>query len=76
MDNNRRREVCANFQTDTEKLNIAMQSYRNISHVKDNEVDLNLTEYQSLLKKRVSLLSYIDIIYKLCIVLDEATVHN
>ena len=42
----------------------------------DNEVDLKLTEYQSLLAKRVYLLSYIEIFYKRCIVLHETTFHN
>ena len=36
-----RRKVCVNFQTDTDKLNI----YRNNLYLKDNEVDLKLTEY-------------------------------
>ena len=73
---NGRRKVCVNFQTDTDKLNIAVYRYRNNLYLKVNEVDLKLTEYQSLLAKRVYLLSYIDIFYKRCIVLDETTVHN
>ena len=71
-----RRKVCVNFQTDTDKLNIVVYRYRNNLYLKDNELDLNLSEYQSLLAKRVYLLSYIDIFYKRCIVLDETTVHN
>ena len=71
-----RRKVSVNFQTDTDKLNIVVYSYRNNSCLKDNEVDLKLTEYQSLLAKRVYLLSYIDTFYKRCIVLDETTIHN
>ena len=73
---NGRRKVCVNFQTDTDKLNIAVYRYRNSLYLKDNEVDLKMTKYQSLLAKQVYLLSYIDIIYKRCIVLDETTVHN
>ena len=73
---NGRRKVCANFQTDTDKLNIVMYRYRNNLYPNDNEIDLKLTEYQSPLAKRVYLLSYIDIFYKRCIVLDETTVHN
>ena len=78
MDNiyNGRRKVYVNFQTDTDKLNIVVYRYRNNLYLKDTEVDLKLTEYQSLLAKRVYLLSYIDIFYKRCIVLDETTVHN
>ena len=67
------RKVCVNFQTDTDKLNIVVYRYRNSLYLKDNEVDLKLTEYQSLEAKRVYLLSYIDIFYKRCIVLDETT---
>ena len=71
-----RRKVCVNFQTDTDKLNIVVYRYRNNLYLKDNETDVKLTEYQSLLAKRVYLLSYIDIFYKRCFVLDETTVHN
>ena len=73
---NGRRKVCVNFQTGTDKLNIAVYRYRNSLYLKDKEIDLNLTKYQSLLSKPVYLLSYIDIFYKRCIVLDETAVHN
>ena len=61
--------------TDTDKLKIVEYRYRKSLYLKDHEVDLMLTEYQSPLAKRVHLLSYIDILYNRCIVLDEATVH-
>ena len=70
------RKVCVNFQIDADKLIIVVYRYRNNLYLKDNEVDMKLSEYQSLLAKRVYLLSYIDIFYKRCIVLDETTVHN
>ena len=73
---NGRRKVCVNLETDTDKLNIVVYRYRNNLYLKDNELDLKLSEYQALLAKRVYLLSYIDIFYKRCIVLDETTVHN
>ena len=73
---NGRRKVCVNFQTVTDTLNIVVYRYRNNLYLKDNEVDLKLTEYQSRPAERVYLLSYIDIFYKRCIVLDETTVHN
>ena len=73
---NGRRKVCVNFQTDTDKLNFVVYRYRNNLYLKDNEIDLKLSEYQSLLAKRVYLLSYVDIFYERCIVLDETTVHN
>ena len=58
---NGRRKVCVKFQTDTDKLNIVVYRYRNNLYLKDNEVDLKLSENQSLLAKRVSFLSSIDI---------------
>ena len=70
------RKVCVNFQTDTDKLNIAVYRYRNSLYLKDNEGILKLTEIHSVLAKRVDHLSYIDIFYKRCIVLNETTVHN
>ena len=73
---NRRRKVCINFQTDTAKVNIVVYRYRNNTYLKDTEMNLKLTEYQKVLPKRVYLLSYIDILYKRCIVLDETTVYN
>ena len=73
---NGRSKACINFQTDTDKVNIVVYRYRNSSYLKVTEMDLRLTEYKKLLAKRVYLLSYIDIFYKRCIVLDETTFHN
>ena len=73
---NGRRKVCINFQTDADKVNIVIYRYRNNTYLKDAAMDLKLTEYEKLLAKRVYLLSYIDVFYKRCIVLDETTVHN
>ena len=73
---NGRRKVWVNFQTDTDKLIIVVYRYWNKLYLKDNEVDMKLTEYQTLLAKRVYLLSYNDILYKRCIMLDETTVRN
>ena len=73
---NGRRKVCVNFQSDTYKLNNVVYRHRNNLYLEDNEMDLKLTEYQSLLAKRVYLLSYIDIFNKRCIVLDKTTVHS
>ena len=42
---NGRRKVCVNFETDRDKLNIAVYRYRNNLYLKDNEVVLKLTEY-------------------------------
>ena len=73
---NGRRKVCINFQTDTDKVNVVVYRYRNITYLKETEMDLKLTEYKKLLAKGVYLLSYIDIFYKRCIALDETTVHK
>ena len=73
---NGRRKICVNFQTDTDKLNFVVYRYRNNLYLKDKEVDLELTEYQLLLAKRVYFLSCLEIFYKRCLVLDEKTVHN
>ena len=50
-----RRKVCVNFQTDTDKLNFVVYRYRNDLYLKDNELILKLSEYESLLAKRVYL---------------------
>ena len=73
---NGRKKICINFQTDTDKVNIVVYRYRNNTYLKDTEMELKLTEYKKILAKRVYPLSYIDIFYKRCIVLDETTVHN
>ena len=73
---NGRRKVWINFQFDTDKINIVVYRYGNNTYIKDTEMDLKLTEYKKHLAKRVYLMSYVDIFYKRCIVLDETTVHN
>ena len=73
---NGRRKVCFNFQTAADKVNIVVYRYRNNTYLKHTEMDLKLSEYKKLLVKRVYLLSYIDIFYKRCIVLDETTIHK
>ena len=74
--NNGRRKLCISFKTNTDKLNIVVYSYRNNTFVRETELELELAEYEKLLSKRVYLLSYIDVFFKRCIVLDETTVHN
>ena len=70
-----KRKVCISFKTDMDKLNIVVYRYRTNTYVKDTQMVLKLTEYEQLLSKRVYLLSYIDVFFKRCIVLDETTVH-
>ena len=50
---NGRRKVCISFKTDMDMLNIVNYLYRNITYVKDTEMELILTEYEKLLSKRV-----------------------
>ena len=59
-----------------DKLNIVVYRYLNNAYVKDTEMELKLTDYEKFLSKRVYLLSYIDVFFRRCIVLDEKTVHN
>ena len=59
-----------------DKLNIVVYRYRNNTYVKDTEMELQLTEYKIMLSKRVYLLSYIDVIFKRCIVMDETAAHT
>ena len=73
---NGRRKVCINFQTDTDKVNIVVYRYRNNTYLNDTEMDLKLSEYKKILAKPFYLLSYIDIFYKRCIVLDETTIQK
>ena len=73
---NGRRSVCVNFQTDTDRLDVVVYSYWNSLYFKNFEVDMKLTEYQSLLSRQVCLLSCIDTFDQQCIILDETTVHN
>ena len=49
------REVCVNFKTDTDNLNIVVYHYRNNLYLKDNEIDLKLTEYVTLGKTSSSI---------------------
>ena len=73
---NDRRNVCVNFQTDTDKLNTVVYRYQNSLYLEINGFALKLTGYQSFLAERVCLLNYIEIIFKSCILLDKTTVLN
>ena len=73
---NGRRKVCISFKTDIDELNIVVYGCRNNTYVEDTEMELKLSEYEKLSSERDYLLSYIDVFFKRCIVLDETTVHN
>ena len=70
------KNVCMSFQTVADKVKLVVYRYRNNTYLKDTKMELKLTEYKKVLTKRVYLLSYIDIFYKRCIVLDETNVQN
>ena len=69
---NGRRKICVGFQTDTDKVDIVVYRYRNNTYLKDTEFELKLTEYKTLLAKRLYLLSYWDTFCMRCINLDES----
>ena len=71
-----REKPCVNVKTVTDNLNSVVHRYRNKLYLKDDGNDLMMTEYQSLLAKRVCLLRYFDIFFKRCIVLDETLIHK
>ena len=48
-----RRKVSESFSTDMDKLSIVVCRYRNNTYVKDNGMELKLTELEKLLYKRV-----------------------
>ena len=73
---NGRRKFCVGFQTDIDKIEYVVYRYCNGTYLKDTEIKLKLAEYETLLAKRLYLLSYLDTFYKRCIVLDESTIHN
>ena len=69
-------KYASTFKLNSDKVNIVVYRYRNNTHLKDTEMNIKLTEYKTILAKRVYLLSYIVIFYKRCIVLDETTVYK
>ena len=73
---NGRRKVCICFKTDMNKLNIVAYRDRNNTDVKYTEMKLKVIEKEKLLSKLVYVLTYIDVFFRRCIVLDEITVHN
>ena len=72
---NGKRKVCVNFKTDTDKLTSHIYRYRNNLHLRDNEVDLERSQYQLLLAKRAYLLGYTNELFKRRTVLEKTTVH-
>ena len=57
---NGRRKIWVNFTTDTDRLKFVVYRYRNNLYLKENEVDLKLSEHQLLEAKSAYRLSYND----------------
>ena len=73
---NGRRKVFICFKTGMDKLNIVVYRYGNKTYLKDTEMELKFTKNKKLLSKRVCLLSYVDVFFKRCIVLEKTIVRN
>ena len=72
---NGRRKMCMKYKTNSDKLNGAINHYRNSIYLKGVEMEQKLTEYEKLFSKRKYLLSYIDKFFKRCFLLDGTTIH-
>ena len=62
------RKVYVNYQTDTDKGIIAVYSYWNNVNLEVSEMELKMTKDKKLPSKRAYLRSYIDVLFKPCIV--------
>ena len=52
---NGRRKMCVGFQTDTDKVDIAVCCNCNLTYLKDSEIELKLAGYKTLLSNRLYL---------------------
>ena len=57
---NGRRKVCVFCKTDTDYVGITVCRYRNNMFMKDSDIELKATEYNTLLQKKKYLLSYLE----------------
>ena len=73
---NGRRKVCVFCKTDTDYAGITVYRYRYNMFMKDSDIELKATEYNTLLQKKQYLLSYLETFSKKFIVVDETTHHN
>ena len=73
---NWRRKSCVFHKSDTDYVGITVYRYRNNKYMKDSDIELKSTEYNTLLEKKKYLLSYLETFSKKFIVVQESTHHN
>ena len=73
---NGRRKTCVFSKTDTDYVGSTVYRYRNNMYMKDSDIELKATEYNTLLQKKKCLLTYLETISKKFIVVEETTHHN
>ena len=71
-----RRKICVFYKSDTDYVRITVYRYRNNMYMKDSDIELKSTEYNTLLEKKKYLLSYLESFSKKFIVVEESTHHN
>ena len=73
---NVRRKVCVFCKTDTDYGGFTVYRYRNNMFMKDSDIELKATEFNTILQKKKYLLSYLETFSKNFFVVDETTHHN
>ena len=71
-----RRKFCVSCKTDTDYVGITVYRYRSNMYIKDSDIELEATGYNTLLQKNKCLLNYLKTFSKKFIVVEEATHHN
>ena len=73
---NGRRKICVFYKSDTDYVAITVYRYRNNMYMKESDIELKSTEYNTLLEKKKYLLSYLETFSKKFILVEESTHHN
>ena len=69
-------KICVFYKSDTDYVAITVYRYRNNMYMKDSDIELKSTEYNTLLEKKKYLLCYLETFSKKFIVVEESTHHN
>ena len=69
-----KRKLCVNYKTDSDKLYIVINRYRNNIYLKVVKMEMKMTGYDKTLVKKEYLLSYLDLFFKRCIILNETSI--
>ena len=75
----RKTESLHNFQTDTYTIKITkitVYRYLNKNYLKDSDLKLSVMEYENFRQKTIHNLSYLQTLFKKCIVMVETFHHN